>query len=117
MTFLIILLSGVALFFGIYLIAYVSLSDQRFWLLLAGPMLITALGLMLRKPWSQYLWYGITFILSASWVGYTIWLFLSSGWPYPDLLLSYISLLPGLLVMTVWIGGSITIYRYFHDDA
>jgi hypothetical protein len=91
-------------------------SGQLLWLVLASVALVAAVGLALSKRWSQYLWYAIALGASVLWV-VTVVRIAIAGWPYPDVVSSLISLVPGLLLLTVCIFGSIAVRRHFRQRA
>jgi len=94
-------------------VAWWSISSAEFlWLVAAGLALVAAVGLFMRKRWGQYLWYLIALTTAVLWV-VTVVRVAISGWPYDDFASSVISLIPGLLLLTVCIFGSIAVTRQF----
>jgi hypothetical protein len=91
-------------------------SGQLLWLVAASVALVGAVGLALRRRWSQYLWYLIALSASVLWV-VTVVRIAMSGWPHNDVVSSVISLVPGLLLLTVCIFGSIAVRRHFRERA
>jgi hypothetical protein len=91
-------------------------ADQLLWLIAATVALVGAMGLALGKRWSVYVWYVIALSASALWV-VTVVRVAIAGWPYPDAISSVISLAPGVLLLMVWIFGSIAVRKHFrHRD-
>lgn len=70
---------------------------------------LTAGGLMFLKPWAKYLAYGFAICLAANWL-YVVWQITAQGWPYEDVLLNVFSLLPGLLLLLICVGGAYVVY-------
>ena len=68
--------------------------------------LITAVGLLLSKRWSQYLWHTLALVVSVWWVIPIVRLMMS-GWPDGDVPDTIISLVPGLFLITLCAGGSV----------
>ncbi len=89
---------------------------QSLWLVVVFVALIAAVGLALRRRWSQYLWYLIALGASVLWI-VTLVRVVITGWPYHDVVSSVISLVPGLLLLTVCIFGSIAVRRHFREGA
>lgn len=85
------------------------------WLLPAVVTLITAVGLLLRKRWSQYLWHTLALVISVSWVVSVVRATLA-GWPYNNALATVISLVPGLLLVAVCAGGSVVVAKHFRGS-
>jgi hypothetical protein len=83
-----------------------------FWLLLSMVALIGAIGLYLHKRWAQYFWHGIA-LVACVWWGASVLQVAISGWPQQSIVSSLISLLPGLLLLTVCIGGSFVIAKHY----
>ena len=85
---------------------------QLLWLLPAALSLAAGVGLFLRKPWSQFLWFAIALSATVFWL-VSVTRVALSGWPYPDMLGSIISLIPGALLLALCIGGSVAVHKYF----
>ena len=90
-------------------------SASFLWLLPAVVTLIAGVGLSLRKRWSQYLWHALALVASLSWVASVVRVALS-GWPYESALATVISLIPGLLLVTVCAGGSLVVAQHFRGS-
>lgn len=103
-TFLLI----VSAYFGWWAVS----STAWLWLFPALVALVGAIGLYLRKRWAQYFWYGIALIACVWWVVSVLQVVIS-GWPQQTIVSSIISLLPGLLLLTVCIGGSFDIAKRY----
>ena len=88
------------------------ISGALVWLLGSAVALLGAIGLFLRKRWGQYLWYAIALAASVLWIASVIRVAVS-GWPYDDLTDSVVSLIPGVLLVTVCVLGSIAVSRHF----
>ena len=89
-------------------------SAQWLWLVVAFAPLLVAIGVVLRRPWSEYLWYLIALSASVWWI-VTVIRVAVSGWPYHDALSSVISLVPGVLLLMVCLFGSIAVRRHFRE--
>lgn len=85
------------------------------WLLPAVAILIAGVGLFLRKPWSQYLWHALALVASVSWVASVVRVALP-GWPYESALATVISLIPGVLLVAVCVGGSLVVAQHFRGS-
>jgi hypothetical protein len=51
----------------------------------------------------------------ASWLLVVAWVAIS-GWPYSDVTSSVISLIPGLLLVLLWVGASLYVARHFRQS-
>ena len=87
---------------------------QLLWLFPAVVASVAGIGLFLRKPWSQFLWYAIALAGAVSWLVSVVPIALSD-WPYPDFPGSIISLSPGALLLALCVGGSVAVYKYFRS--
>lgn len=78
-----------------------------------GALALTgSFGLVLRRRWSRYVVYSLAFLLISYW-SYELWHVVLRGWPYPDLLSSLISLIPGAALILVCLGCCLVTFRYF----
>ena len=89
-------------------------SAQWLWLVVAFAPLLVAIGVVLRRPWSEYLWYLIALSASVWWI-VTVIRVAVTGWPYHDALSSVISLVPGVLLLMVCLFGSIAVRQHFRE--
>ena len=103
-----VLLLLTASYLGWWSIAY----GQYLWLAAAAVSVAAAFGLILRKRWGAYLWYLIALTASVLWFVVVVQVAIS-GWPYPDLVSSVISLVPGMALLAVCAFGTIAVARYF----
>ena len=85
------------------------------WLFPTFTASITSLGLFFNKPWSQYLWHIIAIAASILWLASIVRISMS-GWPYESLLSSIISLIPGLSVLVICMGGSAIVFKHFRSN-
>lgn len=106
------LLATFLLIVSAYLGWWAVSSTAGLWLFPALVALVGAIGLYLRKRWAQYFWYGIALIACVWWVVSVLQVAIS-GWPQQTTVSSIISLLPGLLLLTVCIGGSFDIAKRY----
>lgn len=100
---------------SIYLGWWVVSTASFLWLIPALLSFVTAVGLLLKKRWSLYLWHSMALGVSLSWLASAIRIALA-GWPYDGALPSLISLLPGLLLLTLCAAGSAAVAKYFRGD-
>ena len=90
-------------------------SAAWLWLFPSVVAFVGAIGLFLRKRWAQYFWYGIALVACVWWVVSVLQVAIS-GWPQQSIASSIISLLPGLLLLTVCIGGSFAIAKHYRRE-
>lgn len=113
---MILLIAGMLGLYGIQLILFSinqhnALSLNYIW---AAVAFIAAAGLFLNKSWSKYLVYLFAVTMSSQWI-YVVWAINRSGWRYDDNKSNIISLLPGILLLTVCICSSAYVYKYFKN--
>ena len=70
----------------------------------------SAVLLVLRKRFARYPFFVVAGLI-AFWWSWTILGIIDEGWPHMDPLSSAISLVPGLLLISVCIFGSVYVYR------
>ena len=105
------LLGSFLLIVSAYLGWWAVSSTAWLWLLPALVAFLCAIGLFMQKRWAQYLWHVIALVSCAWWL-VSVVLVAVSGWPHATTLDSVISLLPGLMLLAVCIGGSVAIARH-----
>lgn len=106
-------LAAVLVITSAYLGWWVVSTASFLWLIPALLSFVTAVGLLLKKRWSLYLWHSIALVVSLSWLVSVIRIALA-GWPYVGALPSLISLLPGLLLLTLCAASSAAVAKYFN---
>ena len=106
------LLSALLVLVAGYLTWWSVTYAQFLWLAGAAVALVTAVGLLLHRRWAQYLWYAIALAVSTVWVIVTVHVSIT-GWPYDDIVSSFISLVPGMLLLALCVFGSIAVRRHF----
>lgn len=74
--------------------------------------LICGFGLLLQRKWAAYLWYALALLASASWIWAVVGV-IRTGWPYPDVLRSVISLFPGVCILAICGLGSLAVAKQF----
>lgn len=105
------LLAGLLFAFAVYLAWWAISSAAWWWIFPAIVSLVGSVGLFQQKRWAQYIWHTITMVNCALWV-LTVLLVVSRGWPYATLEESVISLVPGLTILAICIGGSVAIAKH-----
>ena len=87
------------------------------WIAVAVTMAACGIGLLFRHAWARYLWYVLAAGVSGWWMLMTA-LTVLKGWPVNGIASSLVSLIPGVLLLAVCIGGSLAVrkdYR-FHSQ-
>jgi uncharacterized membrane protein AbrB (regulator of aidB expression) len=69
-------------------------------------------GLWQQKQWVQYVVYVISALVCVYVIWY-IWSLVQLGWPYDDNIRSFVSLVPGGLILMFAIGASAHVFRAF----
>lgn len=77
--------------------------------------IVTAVGLWIKKPWSQYLAYVLGTLFIGTWM-FAVWQVYEQGWPYEGALQTAISLVPGLLMVFVVLGSCFAIWKAFRRE-
>jgi hypothetical protein len=107
------MLKLLALFFGLHsAYSFWGLYDHReFSAFLSGALsAAAAIGLWQERRWAQYVVYVITAFVMAYFAWY-IWALVRLGWPYEDNVRSFVSLVPGTLILTFAVGASVHVFR------
>ena len=71
-----------------------------------------AVGLLLQQSWPRFIVYALATFLSVGWA-LGVWQTATSGWPHGSLPDTLVALLPGILLVTVCVGSSSIVFRYF----
>lgn len=108
------LLATFMLITSAYLSWWAASQAMWLWTIPAVVALSNAVGLLWRKRWAKLLWYA-TAVAACGWWVFEVVQVALSGWPYSTMLDSVISLVPGLLLLTVCIGGSVVVTKDFHS--
>lgn len=106
-------------------ILFASYSAYSFWVaqdygkwgyaFFGAVSLGTAIFLWFKKAWSQYLVYVLGAVFIGAWL-FAVWQVYERGWPYEDALRSFISLVPGLLMVFVVLGACYIVRRAFRRE-
>jgi hypothetical protein len=75
-----------------------------------------AIGLWQEKRWVQYVVYVITAFVVAYFIWY-IWALVRLGWPYEDNVRTFVSLVPGALILMFAVGASTHVFRTFRGKS
>ena len=78
---------------------------------IGGVSIAAAIGLWLRKPWSQYCVYVVSVAVAGQWLWLTCSDLYRNGWPSGQSLDAVVALLPGLGVVVFAIGSSFVAFR------
>jgi hypothetical protein len=74
----------------------------------------SAFGLVFSWSWSQYIFYILAFV-TAAFCGYGIWLVYCIRRPHMDVVHTFISLIPGALLVALCLVSSILVFSYFRS--
>jgi hypothetical protein len=109
------MLKLLATFFAAHAIysIWAAFASHTFMLLTGGILsAIASVGLWRHRQWSQYFVYLISFLVGVYSAWY-MWALVELGWPYEDGVRSFVSLIPGGLVLLFAIGASVHVFRTF----
>jgi TRAP-type C4-dicarboxylate transport system permease small subunit len=106
---------GLALFFAFYALyccwtLFYRVSPLA--VMVAGICGSAAVGLWLKRPWSRWVVYFISAGLCLYFAWY-VWRLVQDGWPYEDWTRSFVSLLPGSVLLMFGIGAAVHLGRVF----
>jgi hypothetical protein len=110
---MIALVAALLAVYGAYAAWAALASHTLVWLPLAFLALLGAVGLFFNQPWSRYLVYVVSLLAVSAWVIGFAGNVNRGLWPYPDPLSSAISLVPGLLLITLRLASSLLVGRHF----
>ena len=99
-------LIALSMYFAWFAISY----DQAQWLLGTAILLVTGVGLLMRRLWSKYLFFVIAITTVLGWL-YSIAVIVGKGWPEPDAVSTIVSLLPGAMLLAACVLGCIIVQR------
>jgi hypothetical protein len=103
--------------YGAYVLSAVYVRPQWFGVALGAASLAAGVGLWLKKSWSQYFVYGVSFVVAGQWLWAAISYFARVGWPSEKTAGHIIALVPGLCIVTLAIGSSVVAFRCFRDKS
>jgi hypothetical protein len=75
--------------------------------------LLAAVGMWMRKPWSQYFVYVVSALVAGQWLWQTGTFVYRNGWPYETTTLNIFGLAPGLCIVAFAVGSSVLAFRSF----
>ena len=106
---------ALALFFGFYALyccwtLFYRVSPLA--VMVAGICGAAAVGLWLKRPWSRWVVYFISTGLCLYFVWY-VWRSMQGGWPHESGTRSFVSLLPGFILLVFGIGAALHVGRVF----
>jgi hypothetical protein len=91
---------------------WLAFASQYWFLLWSVACYGAAVGLALSKRWSRYLVYLVAAFTAGGWL-YVVATIAVHRWPYPDVLSSLISLIPGMLLAVLCLLCSLFVRRLF----
>lgn len=83
---------------------------------LAICCIAASLGLALGARWARYLSQALLLVIVGAWV-WVLVTYSIPNWPYPDLLSSVLSLIPGSALVAICLGVLIALRRHFRSHA
>ncbi len=99
--------------YGAYIVWVALESHTLLWLPSAFLALVAGGGLLLNQRWSRYLVYLVSLLTVSAWVIAFVGNVNRGLWPYPNPLSSAISLIPGLLLITLCLASSLLVAKHF----
>lgn len=109
------LISAMLVAYGAYNIWAIYLTGDYWFSLWVVACFAGAVGLVLSKSWSQYFVYAVSFFTVGGWLYVTISIAIQ-GWPYPSVVKTVISLVPGIFLTLVCVLSSIYIFKNFRNE-
>lgn len=79
---------------------------------LGGIALLAAAGLLRLQDWAKFFAYLFAAAVILGWI-YAVWRVAQRGWPYSDWLTTILSLVPGVLLITLCAGGAWIVHRQY----
>jgi hypothetical protein len=104
-----VLVSGVT---GVYALRQESVFFTAICIVTAA----SAIGLALLRPIAKYLFFASAALIVYWWVR-TIIAIVEEGWPHMDAISSAISLIPGALLISICVFGSVYVHRITRRSA
>jgi hypothetical protein len=109
------MLRVIAVFLMLYAVYGAALASQSWSIvnaLVATWLGLTAIGLWLRKQWSQYLVYAISVALVVFWF-VQMQALRATGWPYQDGTRSFVSVAILCVPLMFGVGIGVHVFRVF----
>ncbi len=110
------LISTMLTAYGSYNIWAIYLTGDYWFILWVIACFAGAIGLVFLKSWSQYFVYAVSFFTVGGWLYVTVSIALQD-WPYPSVLETIVSLIPGIFLSIVCVLFSIYIFKRFRNVA
>lgn len=104
--------AGLLFLFSAYFYWFAIENSAFVWMDLAALPMLCGIGLVLGRRWASYLWYSMAAGVGAWWL-VTIAGMALRGWPASDVTETVVSLIPGLLLLAVAIGGSVAVRKAY----
>ena len=76
--------------------------------------IVGGVGSLLRWRWSQWLVYFVAIAVVSAWLYYLILAIRSGAFPYEDLQLTALGLVPGFILFAAMVWSADTVRRRFH---
>ncbi len=86
--------------------------EAPLWGFASVAALMAAIGLFRRQRWAQLAWYALAFSASIGWL-WSVVSVVGPSWPYPSVGASFISLMPGALLLLLCGCGSFLVAREY----
>lgn len=99
---------------GSYNIWAITVTDDYRYLIWVLGCFTAAVGLIFSKSWSQYLVYLVSLSTAGGWAFVVIQMAMND-WHYSGVQQTIISLIPGLLLVSVCLLFSVFVYKYFKN--
>lgn len=101
--------------YGTYVLSAVYVQPRWFGVALTVASLAAGMGLWLRKPWSQYFVYAVSFVVVGQWLWAAIRYYSRTGWPSEQTFGHIVALVPGLCIVAFAVGSSMLAFRCFRE--
>ena len=98
-----------------YNISAITVTDDYRYLIWVIGCFTAAVGLIFSKSWSQYLVYLISLSTAGGWAFVVIHMAIND-WHYSGVQQTILSLIPGLLLVSVCVLFSVFVYKYFNKQ-
>jgi hypothetical protein len=104
--------AAILMLYAGYIATFAVQSQSIVDALLAALLAVTAIGLWLRRRWSQYLVYAISAALVVFWL-VQMQSLIASGWPYQDRVRSFVSAAILCVPLMFGVGIGVHVFRVF----
>jgi uncharacterized membrane protein AbrB (regulator of aidB expression) len=109
------IINATLIILGAYSIWFSLPNSQWLYMIYGIVLLICGIGLSFKKLWSKFLYYFLAFGTSALWLFVVCLQFINGKFPHNSFLESFISLVPGGLLLIFCVGSCLIVSNELNE--